>query len=504
MRDGASWRVIGILDDEPSKIGLILHSTRVLGGADEATLRRVVEEHKVQVAVLAIPSAPTERVRDIVKHCRALGLEVKTVPSLTDRMAGNGGLPAMREINIEDLLRREPAVLDLTQVGDFLSGKVVLVTGAGGSIGSELARQSLRFAPRQLILLEQDENALFFIERELREKFPTADVVAVLGDITNAVRVNELFASSRPQIVLHAAAHKHVGMLENNSSQAVRNNVFGTFTVAQAAHDSGVEAFVLISTDKAVNPTSVMGATKRVTEMIMQQMAQMSRTRFTAVRFGNVLGSAGSVVPLFRAQIAAGGPVTVTHPDVRRYFMTIPEASQLVLQAGALGGTGEIFLLDMGEPVKVLDLARDLISLSGLRPDIDIEIKFTGLKSGEKLFEEMLLGDEGYDATSNPQIVVGRIQATPRQELEEGLDRLLAASMAGDDREVRLGLSALVPEATLVMPEVQPEPIRRSSHVVRRNGTMRIKIPDAVNQPTPLRVSRLLNASEIPALGRAS
>jgi FlaA1/EpsC-like NDP-sugar epimerase len=424
---------------------------RVLGPADAATMRRVVVERDVKLVVLATPSADGRRTRELVNLCRQLGVQAKTVPSIAERIQGIG-FSAIREVAIEDLLRRDPVVLDVDQVETFLQGRTVLVTGAGGSIGSELARQALCFRPGRLLLVDHSENGLYFIERELRRTFPAASLVPLVCDITDRDRLDGIFRRYRPAVVIHAAAHKHVPMMETNSSEAVKNNVFGTIAVADVAHVYGTETFVMISTDKAVNPTSVMGATKRVAEMAIQARAASSTTRYVAVRFGNVLGSTGSVVPLFRDQIARGGPVTVTHPEVRRYFMTIPEATQLVLQAGALGSRSEIFVLDMGEPIKVVDLARDMIELSGLRADVDIKIDFVGLRPGEKLFEELLLHGEAYDATPHPKICVGRIQPAERGQLERGLAALRSAAAAADDAAIRRGLSDLVPEATLSPP----------------------------------------------------
>ena len=457
MREGAEWKVVGFLDDDPNKHNLLIHQVRVLGYADDANLRRAVGRHQVELVVLAIPTATGKRVRELLNLCRKLGLRTKTVPSLSERLTGDN-IQAVREINIEDLLGRDPVQLDEVQVEAMISNKVVLITGAGGSIGSELARQVLRFKPRQLLLLDHDENALFFLERELRAS-GAQNLKPLVVDITNERRVAWVFDYHRPQIVLHAAAHKHVAMMEANACQAAWNNAFGTQTLAEAAHEAGAEAFVLISTDKAVNPTSVMGATKRVCELVIQHVAHRSRTRFAAVRFGNVLGSNGSVVPIFREQIARGGPVTVTHPEVTRYFMTIPEATQLVLQAGALGGTGQIFLLDMGKPLKIVDLARDLIELSGLRPGVDIEIEFTGLKSGEKLFEEMMLDGESR-GRPHPQIVVGRVQRMSSQAFAREMSTLALAIRMNDELELRRALSAMVPEATLEVPDEIDTPLR--------------------------------------------
>jgi len=382
---------------------------------------------------------------------------VRTVPSIAERIQ-DFSLATVREVAIEDLLRRAPVSLDVDQVEHFITGRTILVTGAGGSIGSELCRQALRFKPGRLLLLDHSENGLYFIERELRERFPGASLTPVVCDITDRGRLDAIFRRYRPAVVIHAAAHKHVPMMEANSPEAVKNNVFGTIAVADAAHAAGADTFVMISTDKAVNPTSIMGSTKRVAEMAIQARAETSSTRYVAVRFGNVLGSAGSVVPLFREQIARGGPVTVTHPEMRRYFMTIPEATQLVLQAGALGAHSEIFLLDMGEPVKIVDLARDMIELSGLTPDVDIKIELTGLRPGEKLFEELLLDDERYARTPHPKIHVGRIQPVPRERLERGLAALRASAEASDDAAIRRCLSELVPEATLSPPAEAPSP----------------------------------------------
>jgi FlaA1/EpsC-like NDP-sugar epimerase len=452
------WSIVGFLDDDPIKQGAIMRDVRVFGPADEATLRRVIAEHDVKLVVLAIPAADGRRVREIVSICRRLRVETKTIPSLPDRFQRELGFSAVREVAIEDLLRRDPVRLDLEQVRQLISTRTLLVTGAGGSIGSELCRQALRFAPAKVLLFDHDENALFDIERELRSAFPTAPLVPLIGDVTDKGRVEQVFRRFRPDVVLHAAAHKHVPMMEANACEAVKNNIFGTSIMAAAAEVFGALAFVMISTDKAVNPTSVMGATKRVAEMIIQARAGISRTtRFVAVRFGNVLGSNGSVVPLFREQIGRGGPITITHPEVRRYFMTIPEATQLVLQAAALGEGGEIFVLDMGEPIKIVNLARDMIELSGLTPDVDITIQFTGLRPGEKLFEELLLSNEGYDRTPHPKIVVGRIQPTPSDVLKKALTVLEAAANRGDEASVRLGLAQLVPESSLTLPAAPSE-----------------------------------------------
>jgi FlaA1/EpsC-like NDP-sugar epimerase len=337
----------------------------------------------------------------------------------------------------------------------------VLVTGAGGSIGSELANQVARFAPRRLVLYERAEFALFEVERKLRHLWPQLDVLPVIGDVADERRVRAVLRETAPDVVLHAAAHKHVPLMESNVGEAVRNNVLGTETMARLAGDQGVGTFLLISTDKAVRPSSVMGATKRLAELTVQHLDSLyPRTRYLAVRFGNVLGSAGSVIPIFRDQIAMGGPVTVTHPDMKRYFMTIPEAAQLVLQAGAMGRGGEIFVLDMGEPVRIVDLAREMIRMSGHEPDRDIEIRFTGTRPGEKLFEELSIAGEDMEKTRHPKIFIGRIASLPGAEVERALEHLGALVAAGDDAELRACLAELVPEAMLARAEpAAPEPV---------------------------------------------
>jgi len=442
------WEVVGLLDDDPLKAGILVHGVPVVGPIDEPTLAKVIAGSGAGLVVIADARVDGARTREIARVCRRLQVQLKIIPSVPQSMDGGSSVSSLRGVEMEDLLRREPVRLDATAVSQFLQGKRVLITGAGGSIGSELARQTLRFSPAQIFLLDHDENALFFVERELRSAHPNSVIHPLIADITDRARVNEIFRRFGPEVVFHAAAHKHVPMMECNPCEAVKNNVFGSMVLYDAAELFHAGAFVLISSDKAVNPTSVMGATKRVAEMVLQSRSRSSTTRCAAVRFGNVLDSAGSVLPLFREQIAKGGPLTVTHPEMTRYFMTIPEATQLVLQAGALGGTGQIFVLDMGQPIRIIDLARDFIELSGLRPDLDIEIEFTGLRPGEKLFEELLLDGESYDKTPHPKIKVGHVQP-PGTGLLERLTALRAAAVAGDEPDVRRLLAALVPEATL-------------------------------------------------------
>jgi FlaA1/EpsC-like NDP-sugar epimerase len=441
-------KIVAILDDDPAKHDSWVHGVRVVGGIDERALRRASEDYDAKLAILAMPSASGARTRDIVSACRSLEIETKTLPSLHQILTANVNISMLRDVAIEDLLRREPVELEKRSMGVLLEGKRLLVTGGAGSIGSELARQALVFNPSVIALLDHNENALFFLERELKKAFPRADVRTIIGDVKDARRVRQVLQDVRPHVVLHAAAHKHVPLMEANPAEAIKNNVFGTRTVADLALAFGVETFVLVSTDKAVNPSSVMGATKRIAEMYVQSLSG-GRTQFVAVRFGNVLGSAGSVVQVFREQIAGGGPVTVTHPDMRRYFMTIPEACQLVLQAGALARGGEIFLLDMGEPVSVLEMARDMIRMSGLEPDRDISIEIVGPRPGEKLCEELLLDAEAHERTVHPKILVGRIPATPREQLDEHFAALIRAMDESSPSEVRRVLAAIVPEAKL-------------------------------------------------------
>jgi len=412
-RPDLGLRAVGFLDDDTTKHGTMVHGVPVLGSLSR--LQELAEKRGARQVLVTIASAPGKKIREIVELCDKAGLPVKIIPGLYELADAAVSVSRIRDVAIEDLLGREAVELDLGSIKGIAKQRVVLVTGAGGSIGSELCRQILKFEPSKLLLVEQAENALFQIHRELIASHPNAMIVPLIADVTDEARVDAIFAEFSPALVLHAAAHKHVPMMEWNPGEALKNNVIGTATVAEVAHRHGAERFVLISTDKAVNPTSIMGASKRVAEMYVQALAGKSGTRYATVRFGNVLGSAGSVVPIFREQIAKGGPVMVTDPEMRRYFMTIPEACQLVLQASALGEGGEIFVLDMGEPVKIVDLARDLIRLSGLREGEDIEIQFSGMRPGEKLFEEIATDAEQADKTAHPKIFVGRVR---RPELD--------------------------------------------------------------------------------------
>lgn len=440
---------VGFLDDDLLKKGSVIHGIPVLGTTEE--LSELCAAHGARQVLITMANVPGAAVRRIRALAEQAGIPAKIIPGIYEIVGGRVNLSRIRDVAIEDLLGRDPINLDLDALESFLGGRTVLVTGAGGSIGSEICRQVARFGPRRLLLVEQAENALFEIHRELSAAYPELDLVPCIADVCDGDRVHQLFAQHRPNAVFHAAAHKHVPMMEWNPGEAVKNNVGGSKIVADASHRFGCDAFVMISTDKAVNPTSIMGATKRAAELYVQTLAAQSTTRFVTVRFGNVLGSNGSVVPIFREQIAAGGPVTVTHPEMRRYFMTIPEACQLVLQAGSMGKGGEIFILDMGEPVRIVDLARDLIALSGLRVGEDIEIVFTGTRPGEKLFEELATDAEHADKTSHPKIFVGKMPSLEVTAIRQHIEGLL--QHAGDDPEaLRLRLAALVPEYTGASP----------------------------------------------------
>jgi FlaA1/EpsC-like NDP-sugar epimerase len=402
---------VGFIDDNPHKHGLYLLGLPVLGRRED--IPGVAGKYDVDEIIIAIPSAPGRVIREIVDICKKTGARLKTLPGVYELIDGRVSVSQIRDVQVEDLLGREPVQLNLDEIAAYLTGKVILVTGAGGSIGSELCRQIARFNPASLILLDNAENNLFEIEQEIRERFPGLNAPAQLADIRDRELIELIFEEYRPQVVFHAAAYKHVPMMERFPEHAVSNNVYGTYNIASAAERYGAEIFILVSTDKAVRPTSVMGASKRVAELLIQYFdgrskARGGKTRYAAVRFGNVLGSRGSVVPIFKRQIARGGPVTVTHPEMVRYFMTIPEAVQLIVQAGALAQGGEIFVLDMGEPVRIVDLARDLIRLSGLEPGEDIEIRFTGIRPGEKLREELFTDREKMSATKHSRILIAR------------------------------------------------------------------------------------------------
>ncbi|MBI5034855.1 MAG: polysaccharide biosynthesis protein [Chloroflexi bacterium] len=428
------------LDADRNKQGAIIQGIPVVG--DRADLAKVIERYGIQQAIIAMPTASGKAIREITQLCQQLNLPVKTVPGVFELLDGSVTVNQLRPVDLSDLLRREPVVIDAVDVAQMLRGKQVLVTGAGGSIGSELCRQIARCQPSSMVLLGHGENSVFEIANEQRRLTPSLRIHSVIADIRDLTRLKSVFSAFEPEVVFHAAAHKHVPLMEENIEEAVTNNVLGTRNVLDACVAHRVARFVLISTDKAVNPTSVMGATKRTAELLLQDVVARTGSAYMAVRFGNVLGSRGSVVPFFKQQIAQGGPITITHPDVRRYFMTIPEAVQLVLQAATLGKGGEIFVLDMGEPIKIVDMARELIRLSGLEEGRDIDIVYTGLRPGEKLFEELFLGSEDYLRTKHSKIFVARNQANSVEHVSD----LICAAQAGKSDEVRSLLARTVPE----------------------------------------------------------
>ncbi|MBE5851374.1 MAG: polysaccharide biosynthesis protein [Lachnospiraceae bacterium] len=395
-----------IIDDHVGCHGKLLRGIPIVGGRDK--ILDAVSQYGIDEIIFAIPSADRQTKKDILDICKESGCKMRTLPGMYQLIKGDVSVSKLKEVEIEDLLGREPIQINTEEVFDYVGGKVVLVTGGGGSIGSELCRQIAGHNPKQLVIVDIYENNAYEIQQELLRKYPDLDLVVLIASVRNTARMDSIFATYRPNIVYHAAAHKHVPLMETSPNEAIKNNVFGTYKTAQAADKYGTDKFVLISTDKAVNPTNIMGASKRMCEMVVQMMNQKSKTSFVAVRFGNVLGSNGSVIPLFKKQIAEGGPVTVTHPEIIRYFMTIPEAVSLVLQAGAYAKGGEIFVLDMGEPMKIVDLAKNLIKLSGYRVGEDIEIKFTGLRPGEKMYEELLMNEEGLKKTANKMIFIGK------------------------------------------------------------------------------------------------
>jgi FlaA1/EpsC-like NDP-sugar epimerase len=440
----SSYNIVGFVDDDPEKKGMKLHGVPVLGYTKN--LRAIIRLNEIEDVIIAIPSADNRTIRTLVDSCRNAKVTFKTLPSIGELIDGTLTISQIKNVEIEDLLGRDPVVLDREMIGKYLSGKRVLVTGAAGSIGSEICRQIAQFRPEKIILLEQAETPLYEIEKELTASFPDLRIMPMIADVRDREKVMAAFEEFSPEVVFHAAAYKHVPMMEYNPAQAVLNNVFGSKNVADAAHRFKVKNFVMISTDKAVNPTNVMGATKRAAEIYVQALSLASSTKFTTVRFGNVLGSNGSVIPLFKEQIANGGPVTVTDKRIIRYFMTIPEATQLVLQAGNIGSGSEILVLDMGEPVRIVDLAEELIRLSGLTPYEDIDIVFTGLRPGEKLFEELLLDGEGIMPTSHHKIKVLAPVEIALYPVMKKLEVLYATARSNDLAALMEGMMQLVPE----------------------------------------------------------
>lgn len=437
-----SMNIKCIIDDNPGCHGKFLRGVPIVGGREK--IADAVGQYSIDEIIIAIPSASNKVRKEILDICKETGCKLRTLPGIYQLINGDVSVSKLKEVEIEDLLGRDPIQINTEEVLNSVHNKVILVTGGGGSIGSELCRQIAAHHPKQLIILDIYENSVYEIQQELLRKYPELNQVVLIASVRNTARIEKIFETYRPDIVYHAAAHKHVPLMETSPNEAIKNNVFGTYKTAQAAAKYGVKKFVLISTDKAVNPTNIMGASKRICEMVIQMMNHTTDTNFVAVRFGNVLGSNGSVIPLFKQQIAAGGPVTVTDPNIIRYFMTIPEAVSLVLQAGAYARGGEIFVLNMGEPVKILDLATNLIKLSGYKPGEDIEIKFTGLRPGEKMYEELLMNEEGLKETANKMIFIGKPIEFDEEEFRRQLD-LLEQEAVNEDGDIRKEVMKIVP-----------------------------------------------------------
>ena len=438
-----NMHIVGFVDDDKSKIGKYMHGVKVLG--DRNDIIEIANEYLVDEIIIAIPTASAKETKAILDICKQTGCELKRLPGMYQLVNGDVSISKLKDVDVNDLLGRDPITVDLDSIMGYVSDKVVMVTGGGGSIGSELCRQIASHNPKQLVIVDIYENTTYDIQQELRRNYPELDLVVLIASVRNTKRMDLIFDKYRPEIVYHAAAHKHVPLMEDSPNEAVKNNVLGTWKVVQAADKYNVKRFVMISTDKAVNPTNIMGATKRICEMIIQTYNNRSKTEYVAVRFGNVLGSNGSVIPLFKKQIEAGGPVTVTHPDIIRYFMTIPEAVSLVIQAGAYAKGGEIFILDMGEPVKIDDLAKNLIRLSGYTLGVDMEIKYTGLRPGEKLYEELLMAEEGLQDTQNKLIHIGKPIEFDKDNFEDKLEVLKETAYKEDAMAVRRLVKEFVP-----------------------------------------------------------
>lgn len=443
-------KVVAAVDDDPAKHGRRILGVKIAGGRNR--IRSLAKKYAVDEIIIAIPSANNKEIQGIISECNRTPCKIKKLPGLIDIINGNVSINKLRDVDIEDLLGRDAVALNMREIRGYLEGKIVLVTGGGGSIGAELCRQIAKYRPRRIVALDIYENTVFELANEMKALFPLLEFEVVICTVRSKKRLEEVFQKYKPHVVFHAAAHKHVPLMEKNPKEAVVNNILGTKNMIDLSDSYAVEKFVMISTDKAVNPASVMGATKRVSEMILQEKSGSQSTAYSAVRFGNVLGSNGSVVPVFRKQIEAGGPVTVTHPEITRYFMTIPEAVQLVIQAGAMAEGGEIFVLDMGEPVKIMDLAENVIRLSGYVPGVDIDIAITGLRPGEKLYEELLLSEEGIEKTAHDKIYVGHpLKASPRlkeileNEREGYFEEKINEVVDMTDREVKEWLKEVVP-----------------------------------------------------------
>ena len=439
---GLHKEVVCFIDDDDNKWTRKIHNVKIKGGRD--VLKSVCKEEKIDEIIVAMPSTDRKQLAEVLNICKETKCRLKRVPGYYQILNGDVHLSDLKDVEVQDLLGRDQIEVNLSEIMGYVKDKVVMVTGGGGSIGSELCRQIAASNPKQLIIVDIYENNAYDIQLELKDKYPHLNLETLIASVRNTDKVNRLFEQYHPDIVYHAAAHKHVPLMETSPNEAIKNNVFGTYKTAQAAAKYGVKKFVLISTDKAVNPTNIMGASKRICEMVIQMMNHTTDTNFVAVRFGNVLGSNGSVIPLFKQQIAAGGPVTVTDPNIIRYFMTIPEAVSLVLQAGAYARGGEIFVLNMGEPVKILDLATNLIKLSGYKPGEDIEIKFTGLRPGEKMYEELLMNEEGLKETANKMIFIGKPIEFDEEEFRRQLD-LLEQEAVNEDGDIRKEVMKIVP-----------------------------------------------------------
>jgi FlaA1/EpsC-like NDP-sugar epimerase len=443
LHKGINYKPVAIIDDNPFKQGTTISGVKVYG--DRYKIKQIAKEKLVETIIIAIPTLGGDDKKEIIEICKSTGCKIKMVPGIYEIINDRYLLRNIRNVDVEDLLGRETVKLDMEGISDYLEDKVVLVTGGGGSIGSELCRQITKFKPRQLIILDIYENNAYDLQNELKFKYPILDLKVLIASVRDKKRLEGIFIIYRPEVVFHAAAHKHVPLMEDNPSEAIKNNVFGTLNLSECADKYGVKRFVMISTDKAVNPTNIMGASKRMCEMIVQAIDKVSQTEFVAVRFGNVLGSNGSVIPLFKKQIANGGPITLTHKEITRFFMTIPEASQLVLQAGAFAKGGEIFVLDMGKPVKIYDLACDLVRLSGMEPEKDIKIKVTGLRPGEKLYEELLMDEEGLDKTMHEKILVGSPTFSDMDVIRRSVNELMVVIENGSSEDLVRKIEEVVP-----------------------------------------------------------
>ena len=460
------YKAIGLIDDNPAKKGSYLNGVKVLG--DRNKIPEICEKQNIHLILFAISNIEAKEKYKILDICEEANVKVKLVPSINELIDNEVALNKMRDVDLRDLLGREEIKLDKDGINEYLSGKVVLVTGGGGSIGSELCRQIAKFKPKKLLILDNYENNAYDLQNELTRSEPDLQKEVIIASVREKDRIDSIFEHYRPQVVFHAAAHKHVPLMEDNPQEAIRNNVCGTLNLGECSDKYKVEKFVLISTDKAVNPTNVMGATKRLCEMIVQALNKKSKTEFVAVRFGNVLGSNGSVIPLFKKQISEGGPVTLTHRDIIRYFMLIPEAAQLVLQAGAYAKGGEIFVLDMGKPVKIYDLAEKLIRLSGFEPNKDIEIKITGLRPGEKLYEELLMSEEGLENTAHEKIFTGKLSEFDLDELKVQINELLEVVKTGNKEMIKKGIRKIVPTYTIT--EITSNNINKDEAAITEQG----------------------------------